>query len=306
MLARWKRIWMASAIPVLFFSSPALVQTKEAWVDPPSDLFAPEAPVSEVKPLANVGANPTPSVLTSIPEGTARLTDEPKPITEAVQPIPADPLAEFSSLQQVMRHWQLPPPNVAMSEAAQPTRESTPPPPSTISRTAQPNNLTDIAQTEPAASPSSARPHVGEALVSDQVTRQAQDAQAFVVDYLNAWSAPNQVTLAAASSFYGPTVKFHGRDRTIGSVLSEKRRFTERWPQRDYRYRPETTMVACESDRSLCTVWAIFDYSAASSDQERRSQGIGEHELVVSLTGAKPVIVAENSRVLRRGAAKNH
>ena len=169
-----------------------------------------------------------------------------------------------------------------------------------------PSDLADISTAEPSASPEPARPPVEEVWASDQSTLRAQDAQALAVDYLDLWSAPNQLTLAAASSFYGPTVMFHGRERTLSSVLTEKRRFTERWPQRSYRYRPETTMVACESDGSRCTVWAIFDFSAAGSGQGRRSRGIGEHELVVSLSGGKPVIVAETSRVLQRGALKNH
>jgi hypothetical protein len=156
----------------------------------------------------------------------------------------------------------------------------------------------DTTAAERAASPESVRR-------ADQATLRAQDAQNLVVKYLNLWSAPNRVTLSVASSFYGPTVLFHGRERTIGSVLAEKRRFTARWPQRNYRYRPGTTMVACESDGSSCTVWAIFDFSAARSDQERRSHGIGEHELVVKLSRGRPVIVAETSRVLQRGAFKN-
>jgi hypothetical protein len=169
-----------------------------------------------------------------------------------------------------------------------------------------PADLGDIAAAEPSASPGSAQPSSQGARVGDQNSLSAQDAQALAVDYLNLWSAPNRLSLAAASSFYGPTVMFHGRERTLSSVLTEKRRFTERWPQRSYRYRPETTMVACESDGSRCTVWAIFDFSAAGSGQGRRSRGIGEHELVVSLSGGKPVIVAETSRVLQRGALKNH
>jgi hypothetical protein len=134
----------------------------------------------------------------------------------------------------------------------------------------------------------------------------AKAAHALAVDYLDFWSAPNRLTLAAASSFYGSTVTFHGRERTLDSVLAEKRRFAERWPQRTYRYRPETTMVACESDGARCTVWAIFDFSAADAVQSRRSLGIGEHELVVSLSNGRPVIVSETSRVLHRGAVKNH
>ena len=168
-----------------------------------------------------------------------------------------------------------------------------------------PGDPSDIIAAEPAASPASDKPADQGASVSDQVTPEAQAARALAVDYLNLWSAPNRLTLAAASSFYGPTVMFHGRERTLGSVLAEKRRFTERWPQRSYQYRPETTMVACESDGSRCTVWAIFDFFAANDNQDRHSRGIGEHELVVSLSSGKPVIVAETSRVLQRGSLKN-
>ena len=96
-------------------------------------------------------------------------------------------------------------------------------------------DLPDIAAAEPGASTGSADQG---ASVSDQVTPEAQAARALAVDYLNLWSAPNRLTLAAASSFYGPTVMFHGHERTLGSVLAEKRRFTERWPQRSYQYGP--------------------------------------------------------------------
>jgi hypothetical protein len=122
--------------------------------------------------------------------------------------------------------------------------------------------------------------------------------------YLNLWSAPNRVSLASAPSFYGSTVRFHGRTRPLGSVLAEKRRFAERWPNRTYRYRPETTQVSCETDRARCTVWSIFDFSASNTREGRRSRGIGEHELVVSFADSRPVIASENSRVLRRGAVQ--
>jgi hypothetical protein len=163
----------------------------------------------------------------------------------------------------------------------------------------------DIAAPKPATQLEPARSSRQGAWESDQSTLRAQEAQALVVDYLDLWSAPNQLALATASSFYGPTVKFHGRERTLASVVAEKRRFAERWPRRTYRYRPETTMVACESDEARCTVWAIFDFSAAAPGQGRRALGMGEHELVVSLSSGRPVIVSETSRVLHRGAVKN-
>jgi hypothetical protein len=122
---------------------------------------------------------------------------------------------------------------------------------------------------------------------------------------LDAWSSPNRVSLASTSAFYGPSVVFHGRERSYDSVFAEKQRFAERWPERTYRYRPEFTQVACEADGASCTVWSLFDFSAVDR-QGRRARGLGEHELVVSFAGDRPVIVSETSRVLRRGVVPRH
>lgn len=154
----------------------------------------------------------------------------------------------------------------------------------------------------PAASVASARPKRQPGWTSSPGPRKAKAARSFAYTYLRLWSAPNRVMLASSSAFYGRTVTFHGRTRTLGSVLAEKRRFAQRWPDRDYRYRPETTQVACEAAGTRCTVWSLFEFSAADARFGRRSSGIGEHELVVSLAGPRPVIASENSRVLRRGA----
>jgi hypothetical protein len=111
----------------------------------------------------------------------------------------------------------------------------------------------------------------------------------------------SELTVASAASFYGPSVTFHGKTRTISSVLAEKRRFAERWPDRTYRHRPETAQVTCELDGERCTVRSSFDFDASNSRQGKRALGIGEHELVVSFSSGRPVIEAENSRVVRRG-----
>jgi len=120
--------------------------------------------------------------------------------------------------------------------------------------------------------------------------------------YIELWSAPNRVTIPSAAAFYGPSVIFHGKKRDIGSVIAEKRRFAQRWPDRNYHYRPGTTYVGCDSHGATCTVWSIFDFSATAPQNGRRSRGIGEHELIISFTGPSPIILSENSRVLLRGA----
>src|SRR5215210_4608748 len=83
---------------------------------------------------------------------------------------------------------------------------------------------------ESAAPLRSAQPPRQSASERDPLTRREEAARDLAFDYLNLWSAPNQVTLESASSFYGPTVTFHGRTRTLASVVAEKGRFAERWP----------------------------------------------------------------------------
>jgi hypothetical protein len=158
------------------------------------------------------------------------------------------------------------------------------------------------SEVEPTALSGPVRQPIRLASMNNALAGKKHAARDLAFSYLERWSAPNRVTLASAPSFYGPRVLFHGRTRSLASLLAEKRRFAERWPDRTYRYRPETTQISCESDGASCTVWSIFDYSAENPRQGRRSRGIGAHEIVVSFSGATPVIASENSRVLGRGA----
>jgi hypothetical protein len=125
-------------------------------------------------------------------------------------------------------------------------------------------------------------------------------AQSLAVDYLNRWSTSNRQALQTTPEFYGSSVLFHGRRMSFGELFAEKRRFVQRWPDRDYRYRPDTLNVRCSPGANTCTVRSAFDFEAVNSKQDRRSRGIGTHELVVSFAGERPVIIAESSRVLSR------
>ncbi len=72
-----------------------------------------------------------------------------------------------------------------------------------------PSGSDDPAAPGPAAPLRSAQPPLQTASVSRE-----QAARDLAYAYLALWSAPNRVTLASASSFYGPTVTFHGTTRT--------------------------------------------------------------------------------------------
>jgi hypothetical protein len=278
MLARWNRVWIASVIPGLLFSPGALGQIKGAWVDPPSDLSAAQAPILNVSPSSNVEPSQLQPVPSPAQEIAARSKDEAITIGEAVQSMPEGPSADFSSLQLTMRNWKLPPPIIAKSEAAQPTRESAPPPPLTTDRTVQ------------------------QSLPTRRVNTREEDARNLAQNYLSVWSASNYQTLQATPGFYGSEVRFHGRSMSTAALLAEKRRFVQRWPNRRYRYEPGAMGVRCNSAGTSCIVQSTFAFDASNAKLGRRSRGVGAHELVVNFAGNRPVIASENSRVLRRGS----
>ncbi|AWN48448.1 hypothetical protein DK419_20540 [Methylobacterium terrae] len=140
------------------------------------------------------------------------------------------------------------------------------------------------------------------AVSSGQMRDWAVTSQRLARDYLASISGSNAATLAAAPGFYGDRVVFHGRTMSVASLMSEKRRFVQRWPDRRYRPRPDSLRTACNAGLAVCRVQATVDFSAFSPDRGVRSQGTVDLELAVSLAGARPVIVAETSRVVRRDA----
>ena len=152
-----------------------------------------------------------------------------------------------------------------------------------------------------ATSARSAQPLRTVASGSDRARRNEKHARDLAVRYLQLWSAPKGAAPGLVRSLYAPAVRFHGEKRTLASVLAEKRRFAARWPHRTYRHRPETTQVACENPVPRCTVQSSFDFTATNPRQNRRAEGIGEHQLVVSFATGRPMIEVEDSRVIIRG-----
>jgi len=129
-------------------------------------------------------------------------------------------------------------------------------------------------------------------------------ARQLAVDYLDFWSAPNALTLETMPGFYAPRVNFHGREMSARALFDAKSRFVKRWPIRSYTPRSESTRIACEPQSRVCAVASLFDFIAIDPDRRRRSEGMATLELGISTAGARPLIVSEHSRILRRGRMK--
>jgi len=206
-----------------------------------------------------------------------------------------------------------PPPAATPPQAASPPPEAAPPP----AKAAQPQApivRPEVPATRQAQQPEAPRPAAPPPARPAQPQQDSGDekrearaatAKRFAVDYLTSWSAPNDAALEATAAFYAPRVLFHGREVTMKRLFDEKRRFVKRWPERDYRPREDGVGTTCNPAGEICTVYAVFDYTASHPRRRRVSQGTGALQLVVHFIGDRPVIVAEHSTLLGQERKRN-
>ncbi|GJD28925.1 hypothetical protein PMNALOAF_0157 [Methylobacterium adhaesivum] len=135
---------------------------------------------------------------------------------------------------------------------------------------------------------------------ADRFPEWAAAATRLTDNYLDSVSAPGLGIVTGAPRFYGETVRFHGRTLSLAAVMAEKRRFADRWPVRHYEPQGGATHTACNAATATCVVRTTFDYRAENPARGTRAQGVSELVLTVDLSGSRPVIVSETSRVLRR------
>jgi hypothetical protein len=137
----------------------------------------------------------------------------------------------------------------------------------------------------PPVSASSEKPRDLEARVSNLV------GSLFVT-----WSSPNVKAIKGLEGLYEDTVMYYGKATSRDAVLSDKRRFADRWPQRSYTIRPGTLFAQCEGVR--CAVSGTTDWAAAKD--ARRSTGVANFEYVVLLEfGGILKIAEETSKVVQ-------
>ena len=124
----------------------------------------------------------------------------------------------------------------------------------------------------------------------------------FVLSLAARWSAPNTEALRALDALYAENVLYNGKTTRRQAVLSEKRRFAERWPQRSYKVRPGTISTVCIDDANLCRVHMMVDWDHQNTATAARARGAASFEYSIALAGEAPRIAAEAS-ALKDGAS---
>lgn len=124
-------------------------------------------------------------------------------------------------------------------------------------------------------------------------------ARAFLDEYMRRMQASPSDALSYVQQILSPELTYYGKARMkADQVLTEKRRYLARWPQRSYQVKPETVQIACDVARAACRLTGELNYRAANA--EKASSGSASFELRVSFTSAGPRIVEESGRTLAR------
>jgi len=117
-----------------------------------------------------------------------------------------------------------------------------------------------------------------------------------VSELASRWSAPNAEMLGALDEFYGDKVLYHGKLVPRQTVVSEKKYFAERWPQRSYKIRPRSLSVTCNA-ADVCRVQGVMDRELGNERTNAKSRAVTSFDMSFARAGDVLKIAAETSKV---------
>ncbi len=124
-----------------------------------------------------------------------------------------------------------------------------------------------------------------------------QRAIDFVHSLFQRWSRPNAELLPVLDRLYTEKVLYHGKSTARQSVLLSKRRFANRWTQRNYAIRPGSLSATCAAAGGSCRVKGTMSWKLHETKTTTASHGIASFAYSIVLKDSGPQISAETDSV---------
>jgi hypothetical protein len=124
-----------------------------------------------------------------------------------------------------------------------------------------------------------------------------QRAIDFVHALFERWSGPNADLLAVLDKLYTEKVLYHGKSMPRQSVLLSKRRFANRWSQRNYAIRPGSLSATCAGAGGTCRVKGTMSWKLHEGKTTTSSRGVASFAYSIVLKDSGPQISAEADTV---------
>ena len=138
------------------------------------------------------------------------------------------------------------------------------------------------------------------AIAPNAPTFPAQRAVEFVHANFSAGSADAASALAWIGSHYGKSIDYYGRAVPFNAVLAEKRAYVQRWPERVYIPAEKALAVNCAPGGRICRVSGTVQYECRSYSRGAYAGGLASFAMTIDMTGASPIVISEDGRVLVR------
>jgi hypothetical protein len=122
------------------------------------------------------------------------------------------------------------------------------------------------------------------------------DAYTFVRSLIEEHGAGSDSALQVVSRTYAPSLSYYGQRRSLSEVLSDKKSYFARWPERAYRIRADTVDITCIGNR--CTVSGVYDWAVRSTPRNRQANGAAQFLYELEL-GPVPRVLGEAGFVLK-------
>jgi hypothetical protein len=125
-------------------------------------------------------------------------------------------------------------------------------------------------------------------------------ALSFVNEIHSRWSETNAAGLAWLDPLYADEVNFYGNTISRAEVLTEKRLFTERWPERNYRIQPKSMNAVCDESRPgltqsmECIVTGTVEWQTRSPARNATASGLAGFTYVLGASGGTFLIKGEH------------
>jgi len=111
------------------------------------------------------------------------------------------------------------------------------------------------------------------------------------------WSGPNAELLPVLDRLYTKKVLYHGKSTARQSVLLSKRRFANRWTQRNYAIRPGSLSATCAAAGGSCRVKGTMSWKLHETKTTTASHGVASFAYSIVLKDSGPQISAETDSV---------
>jgi PAN domain len=128
----------------------------------------------------------------------------------------------------------------------------------------------------------------------------ATRARSFVAAIQTRWSDARSSGLGWLDTLYAYEVDYYGTRLSRDSVLADKRRFAERWPERAYKIQADSMKTQCNA--SECVVTGTIEWQARSVSRRAITSGTASFTYVLVLSDGTFLVREENGSVIEGGS----